>query len=415
MIMCGRTSARPFIGAASALVLLAACSGAPGDPVVVRDSAGVAITLSTAPAWPAEDAWHLAPEPRQVVGGLAGQRLHAFTSATDARVIDRDRVLVTNCSNPPEVRLFDASGGHLQTFGGMGTAEGRCRFILRTWTAGDTLIIYDPTLARLTYFDLRGRVHRTLPVPTGPESLVWVDRFADGSLLGRPSHPLPVEDGRTRARFAYSRLYPAEQVVEPIVEVLGAEFVVSGTGSPHPIIEQVLFAPFTTAAVHGRALYLSDTRDFWIEERDQDGILHRRFGRTWDPEPIRSGFIRAYREQRLRAAGGEVRAVRQELERAVFASRFPAHDPSMLVDATGHVWVLHVAIRPGEERLWSVFAPDGRWLGEVSTPNRLRVTSVGTDHVIGVWQDSHGVPTVRVFDLVKPATRAPAPPNGQGS
>ncbi|NIY09436.1 MAG: hypothetical protein GWN02_14640 [Gemmatimonadetes bacterium] len=70
---------------------------------------------------------------------------------------------------------------------------------------------------------------------------------------------------------------------------------------------------------------------------------------------------------------------------------------------------------PGDTaRVWTVFDPDGRWLGDVVVPTELRVTDVGEDYVLGVWRDADGVQTIRSFELVKPtpATRSTAPADG---
>lgn len=383
------------------LFLLAACSRTDREPVVSYDSAGVAITHSRAPAWTPEQAWRLAPTPRLQIGGMTGQRYYEFTAIADARLIAGDRILVTHHSNPPEVRLYDQRGDFLRAFAGEGTAEGRCRYILRSWVAGtDTLIIYDPTLGRLNYFHTQGPLLRVATLPGGDEVL-WVDRLPDGGFLGRPNSPRPSGNGRVRATFPYSRLCPGELTATPLFEALGAEFVVHTAPDREPAFEQVLFSPFTTAVAGGAGVFVSDTRDFWIEERAADGALVRRFGRDWSAQSIDHRFIREYRDRRLAAAGPHLRQVRQELERAVFAAEMPAHEPAMHVDPGGHLWVPHLPGRPGEPRAWSVFDPDGRWLGEVHTPAALRVTSVGEDHLVGVWRDAAGVLTVRVFDLLR--------------
>lgn len=386
---------------------LAACAGPDAEAVVSHDSAGVSIMLSNVPAWAPGQEWRLTDTPVFTLGGIPGQRPYHFTSVRDARILETGRILVTHCSNPPEVRLYRANGSFLQSFGGEGTIDGRCRFILRSWMAGDTLLVYDPTLGRLNRFDGRGNLLNVDPVPSGAEAIVWLDRLADGRLLGRPNSPQPTAEGRSRARFMYSVLDPATMAVEPFTEALGAEFVVTRTAAGEPVVEQVLFAPFTTAVARGTSVYLSDTRDFWIEERGADGSLLRRFGRSWKAAPIGRQFIREYRDQRVAAAGAAARIVRQEMGRAVFAERWPAHEPTMLVDANDHLWVLHLPGGRGEDRVWSVFTPDGRWLGEVTTPSGLRVTAIAGDRLIGVWGDPGDSQTVRIFELIKPEQATP--------
>lgn len=388
---------------------IAGCGGAPADPVVTRDSAGVAITFSNLPAWTAETAWRVGAEPDLVVGGIAGQRPYEFTTAGDVRILDDGELLVTHCSNPPELRLYGRNGAFIRNLSGPGSGPGQCNFILYSWMASDTAVIYDPSLARITYIDLRGGAPRVLDLDAagygdveagGP---LWVSRFADGTLLGRPNNPSPVEDGEHRVAFPYVALDPATMTLDTIIRVPGTDHVVEGVGTDQLDDRTVLFGPFTHARAHGDNLYLADSDDFWIDEVDRQGRLLRRFGRAWDPVDISRGFRRSYSQQRVAAAGASRQAmVRREMARAVFAEHFPAHEGDLIVDPGDNLWVGHVLTPDDTARTWSVFGPDGRWLGEVHVPSELRVTDVSADQVVGVWREGDGTQTIRRFALVKP-------------
>lgn len=385
------------------------CSGAP-EPVVARDSAGVAVTLSNLPAWDSDHAWRVnTDEPRLVVGGLVGQRPYEFTTVGDARILDGGQLLVTHCSNPPELRLYGANGGFIRNYGGQGSGPGQCNFILHSWMAADTAILYDPSLARITFFPLTGGEPAVLDLDAAglgdveDSDPLWISRFGDGTLLGRPNRPDPVENGRSRAPFHYFRLNPETLAMDTLVRARGTEYVVEALGTPQEDVRPVLFSPFTHGLAHGDRFYLADSDGFWIDVRDTNGALVRRIGRAWDPVAIDRRFRRAYQEQQLAAAPTSQRAaVRREMARAVFADRFPAHEGDLVLDPSGHLWVMHLRVPGEDERAWSVFDPDGRWLGEVRVPSALRVTDIGDDYVLGVWQDPEGVQTIRRFDIVKP-------------
>ena len=362
---------------ATLLLPIAACDGAPPEPVVTRDSAGVAITFST------------------TVG--------------DARLLADGQLLVTHCSNPPELRLYDRNGGFIRNLAGPGQGPGQCNFILHSWLAGDTVLLYDPSLARVTYLPLEGGSPRVVDfdaaglgdVETGAP--VWIARLDDGSLLGRPNDPDPTVDGRVRVRFPYVRLDPSTMTLDTIAEVEGTERVSEGLGTPEEDVRAVLFSPFTHARAHGPNVYLADSESFWIEEVGPDGTLLRRFGRAWEPVGISRGFRSSYRDRRVDAAPASRRtAVRREMARAVFADRFPAHDGEMIVDPDDNLWVGHVVTPEDRERRWSVFGPDGRWLGVVTAPTALRITDVASDRVVGVWRDGDGTQTIRRFALIRP-------------
>lgn len=392
-------------------LLASACETAPPEPVTTRDSAGVAITRSNLPVWDVETEWFVdAEEPRLVVGGLVGQRPYEFTTVGDARILDSGQLLVTHCSNPPELRLYASDGGFVRTLGGPGSGPGQCNFILHSWLAADTVILYDPSLARITYFPLGRGAPRVLDLDAAglgdveDNAPLWTSRFGDGTLLGRPNRPGPVVDGRSRAPFPYVRLHTGSFRLDTLLQVRGTEYVVEGLGTPREDIRPVLFSPFTHALAHGGTLYVADSESFWIEARRPDGTLLRRFGRTWEPVAIDRRFRQRYQNQQIAAATTSQRAAtRREMARAVFADHFPAHEGELIVDPDGNLWVMHVRV-PGEsDRGWSVFDPDGRWLGDVRVPTELRVTDIGADYVVGVWRDEAGVQAIRVYDLVKPA------------
>lgn len=394
------------------LILAAsACEGGPGTPVVSRDSAGIAITLSNVPGWGPDQGWEIAAEPALVVGGLVGQRPFEFTTVGDARILDDGRLLVTHCSNPPELRLYGTDGRFLGTLGGPGTGPGRCNFILHSWLAADSVILYDPSLARITYFRLGAGVARIIDLDgaglgdvEGGDP-VWHSRFADGRLLGRPNHPVAQENGRTRAPFHWVRLDPDGMTVDTLVAARGTEYVVEGLGTPEEDARPVLFSPSTHAHAHGSRLFLADSERFWIEEHDTTGDPVRRFGRDWDPYAIDRGFRQDYREQRVAAAPSTDRAgVRREMARAVFADHLPAHEGQMIVDPGDNLWIAHVPTPEDQDRPWSVFDPSGRWLGEVHVPAPLQLTDIGQDYVVGVWRAANGVQSIRRFPLLKPGT-----------
>jgi hypothetical protein len=98
----------------------------------------------------------------------------------------------------------------------------------------------------------------------------------------------------------------------------------------------------------------------------------------------------------------------RERQRGTFWEQIPL--PEVLpfyerfrVDDDGNLWVLDYRLERDDPYVWSVFDPDGRWLGEVETPPGGRVTHVGSDFVLGVWTDELDVQQVRLYDLEKPA------------
>jgi hypothetical protein len=72
-----------------------------------------------------------------------------------------------------------------------------------------------------------------------------------------------------------------------------------------------------------------------------------------------------------------------------------------LADAEGNLWVQDFS--PGEPPAgWSVFDPEGRFLGAVAMPDRFRPQQIGDDFILGVARDELDVERVQLYALEKP-------------
>jgi hypothetical protein len=94
------------------------------------------------------------------------------------------------------------------------------------------------------------------------------------------------------------------------------------------------------------------------------------------------------------------------MEKALVNTKFPpvipAHANRMYAADLGNIWLQEYRIGSGEPYRWSVFDPNGQWLGIVQTPAQLTVNEIGKDYIIGVWRDDLDVQHVRIYSLVKP-------------
>ena len=79
----------------------------------------------------------------------------------------------------------------------------------------------------------------------------------------------------------------------------------------------------------------------------------------------------------------------------------PAYD-DLAVDVEGNLWVSEFEPLSDGPQHWTVFDPDGRMLGEVALPQRLRVAEIGADYLLGISSDDLGVQHVRLYELIKP-------------
>jgi hypothetical protein len=87
--------------------------------------------------------------------------------------------------------------------------------------------------------------------------------------------------------------------------------------------------------------------------------------------------------------------------------RFPASG-DLHVDPSGHIW-LQTFVRPGSLSVqnWSVFTPEGRWLGELRVIAGIRVFEIGEDYILGLITDPLGEERLQLFELDKPDRSRP--------
>jgi hypothetical protein len=69
------------------------------------------------------------------------------------------------------------------------------------------------------------------------------------------------------------------------------------------------------------------------------------------------------------------------------------------VDAHGNVWFGHYEADGDEPTTWTIFDPQGRFLGDVSTPKSFEVFAIDSSSIVGVSRDGVGVERVEVLRL----------------
>jgi hypothetical protein len=100
-------------------------------------------------------------------------------------------------------------------------------------------------------------------------------------------------------------------------------------------------------------------------------------------------------------AAAALERLEEELSERRYPATFPAHGPLRL-DLDGNLWVQDYPV-PGSEvpHRWSVFDPEGYWLGLVETPKHLTIREIGGDYMLGTTRDEPDVVYVVVHKLTK--------------
>ena len=467
-----RDSPLPFAAGALFLAVLAAAAcdrpppesnaAAPGDTAdaafTVRDSAGVEIVVNHLPERPRGRFWSFDPEPAFVIGG--DRTSPATHDHRDVRPHDRalgavwevsglarlsdGRIAVLSSENR-QLYLFEPSGRLSGTIGRRGRGPGEFSRPLHLWYAPpDTLVVWDEWFGPITRFDLGGAVlaRRTIDLGLALERLPSQAHMEsgtfplpDGSLmveveLRDTGLERPADDALIRyPPVEYVRLDHAHNTISfgtwkgperwAVPEEVGSA-VAYGSPSAEDLLEvyDYLFPTSgvtTSIAAGGRPVrvYLSHGDTNEIRQYSLDGALVRVIRRTTDPVPVTARAHRARLDENAKyvvtlneAPFDWYRPLMLSMPR--WESYPPVH--GLFVDTEGYLWVREWSDNEtGVPDRWSVFSPEGRWLGILDGPpaspagtSDLAFISniwIGREFFLGVRRDELGVERVEGYRI----------------
>jgi hypothetical protein len=371
---------------------------------VVRDSAGVVIVEHAAdalargtgdpPAWTADF-------DRALV--LPGD----FFQVAAAVRLDGGRIAVVERSDP-RVRFFGPDGAREHSVGGQGEGPGEFRAITSAhrWP-GDSIVVFDVQLRRLTLFDGSGELGRTFAFEVTedvPFANLQGVHAEEGSLLATGFSQTPPggpEGGRRRYQTPAYRFGPDGALG-------GALPLATDSESYFEIIENGfrVFPPLfrrSTGLLAGPDFLLEAANDTWEFRVHTPGGELTRIVRRWGTparltEPLRREAI----ERRLAEDGssGDGDDLRRTLETMPVPETLPAFG-QVAVARSGHIWVEDYDPARPESMAWTVVDPEGMIAARVELPGRFRPMEIGDDYLLGVLTDELDVERVVLAPLAR--------------
>jgi hypothetical protein len=388
-----------------ALVALASACERPEPPTyAVRDSAGVRIVESSTPAWSEEQRWSVAAEPHLDIGALDGPPELSFDALRSVLRLADSMIVVADWGSN-EVRFFDGTGEFLHTFGASGQGPGEFTLMRSVGVLADSIWVYDLQSNRLTVIDPSSLGFRVSPVEAQRLGLGAAGTLADGSLIfaseltfaSGPESPPPA--GMQRGRAAYLHVTASGETIDTVVVAAGSDLFIR-LGADFIEAIRPLFGRSVSHALRGDRLLFGDQEHYEIRTYELDGALveiHRRLG-------LDLAVTDADRSAALEEIVADAAEDRRPQIRARYADmQTPSTRPAFtafLVDPLDHLWVQDF-VQGVTATTWSVFAPDGVWLGEVSFPERFQPMQILEDEVVGVWRDELFVEYVRAYALAR--------------
>jgi hypothetical protein len=346
--------------------------------------------------------WTVDPEPVVEIGRGEGEdALYRVAAAT--RLPD-GRIAVANAGTQ-QVKLFGPGGEHLASLGRRGTGPGEFQVPFWVGAQGDSIVVWDAALERLTVFDAVGRLARSTQFPTvGGSFPAVIGAFADGSLLlasGTDQAAAARGEGTAwRGDTRLVRVSAAGQIIDTLATVPSQErYSYRSSDGMGQVVEDLPFGRRTVLAVRGDAVVLGTGEAYLLRQVDTAGNQRDLVHGEWTPRPISASDVRDYWAKMV-TIGGRARPGDAEAQRSriPYPATLPPYD-GLAVDVLGRLWIKDAQPPAGwdDPDVWKVFSPDGAPLASVELPARVRPQAIGEDWLLCTALDDAERETVRIY------------------
>ena len=392
------------------LLTLSGCGAgaASGPTAVVRDSAGVTIVENSGATLPEGSGWSLGLDPSLIIGSFDGPEENQLFRVRGAMRLPDGRIAVAN-EGTQEIRFYGPDGGHLLSMGGEGEGPGEFSAPLLAGRLGDSLVVLDRRLRRISLLHPDQGFVRSLaiaePVAAYP-IMGWF--FSTGSMLIQDLPGLDsggFDQGFQRAPVPYKSCDMTGALLTDFGALPGAENVTVTRQTNHglaTILQSVPFGKAPQVAVAGDRMYFGSQDDFEIQVLRSDGTLERIIRMNRAQVPVTDADLGAFVEEDLAGRDESERpSRRQTLDEMPRMEFYPAHG-ALIADGEGYLFVEDYRT-PGMDRVpVSVFDPEGALVGRFELPGDLRVLEIGENHLLAVHEDELEVEYLHLYEMTRP-------------
>lgn len=366
----------------------------------VRDSAGVRIVENgEVPA----AGWRVGTEAQFTVGWDADGPM--FTWPQSGQILSDGGALVGEFADGKIFRI-GPDGAVVETWGRKGEGPGEYRGLDAILLRGDTILVSDGRLRRLTFQAPDGEV-RTTRFPGGTFLHEASAILTDGRLLLIPAGGYgAVAEMRPEWVFETQPILAVDLeagTVDTLAELphLRRWYGTRGA-SPGPVQVQGRAGGFADGFAWAR----SDKRE--VRWYDGSGLLLQ--VARWDEEPIpltrewRDRIARTF-EDVYRSRGAEESFVTARIAQLI--EELDRHEGplpywnSFHVDRLGNAWLSEYTLPGQRPKRWRVLARDGSSLGWVDLPEVVAILDITNERILAVRWDELDIPAVVMMGLIK--------------
>ena len=365
------------------------------------------LTLALVSRVTAQPVWRLPETPLVTIGGTERPEIE-FLRIGIVHLQDDGSLLVTN-GGSSEILVFDSKGAVRRRLGRSGDGPGEFRRLGWAGVVGDSIVAYDHTHRRVTVFGPDGMPLPTPTLPSGPESplgLSLAGRSACGAWLatalqsmGRPGQQGPHRDSTLLLLLA-PPMDRVAQRVGPFPASTTIRLVLGSGTTAQLVVGTVIFSPALLSGASDSLVFTMDTAAPELVLWDCSGRRRAVLPVPLPERPVPPAVVSVLKQRALEAASIPV-------QRALAEARYdPANLPNRLPRVRsvfsgwrGELWVEQYEADPLAASTWLVLDRRGNVLARLPSRAGFRPYSAIRDRVAGVFTDSDGVESIRVYQL----------------
>jgi len=367
---------------------------------IAFDSSGVRV-VENGPALTAS--WRTGTEPLFTIGWDEGGPL--LTWPKSGRILPDGGALVGEAAEGRIYRLAP-DGSVTETFGRKGEGPGEYEVLDAIVLKGDTILVSDGRLGRVTVLSPDGNVGTTRLPEAGLHQASAI--MPDGRLL---LVPVDGYGGGTENRPEW--VFETQPILSQDLEGAGADTLANlphirrwyGTrgATPGPLPSKGRAGGFS----RGFAWARSDERE--VRWYDAAGRLEQ--VARWEEAPaplmeewrdeMRKAYVSAYVSRGVEESFVAARLAELEQGLDLHEGPLPFWD-QLHVDRMGNVWLSRLTPLAPTPEQWRVVDRDGELRGWISLPGVVAVLDITEDRILAVRLNELEVPAVTMLELLKP-------------